>query len=77
MNSSAKTVSTATNLALGDALPGAALAQEAGVPFRSLSGTATIVDPIAEWLSLMEVVQMLCPEWPVRTQPMQGEHWKL
>ena len=35
------------------------------------------IDPIAEWLSLMEVVQMLCPVWPVRERPMQGKHWLL
>jgi hypothetical protein len=40
---------------------GAVLAREAGVPFQPPLGNASEVDPIAEWLSLMEVVQMLCP----------------
>lgn len=55
------------------------LAREAGVPFQAvLNGDAGIApDPIAEWLSLMEVVQMLCPVWPVRDQPMKGDCWRL
>ena len=55
----------------------AVLAREAGVPFQPPLGNASGVDPIAEWLSLMEVVQMLCPVWPVRDRPMQGNHWRL
>lgn len=55
----------------------AVLAREAGVPFRPPLGNAAAIDPIAEWVSLMEVVQMLCPVWPVRDRPMQGEHWKI
>lgn len=55
----------------------AVLAREAGVPFKLAAHSDAGVDPIAEWLSLMEVVQMLCPVWPVRDQPMQGDHWKL
>ena len=54
----------------------AVLAREAGVPFQP-PGNASGIDPIAEWLSLMEVVQMLCPVWPVRDRPMQGKHWRL
>lgn len=53
------------------------LACEAGIPFQPLLGGACGIDPIAEWLSLMEVVQMLCPVWPVRDTPMQGDHWRL
>jgi hypothetical protein len=53
---------------------GAVLVREAGVPFRPLLGS---VDPFAEWISLMEVVQMLCPAWPVRDRPMLGKEWKL
>ena len=34
----------------------AVLAREAGVPFQPPLGGASGVDPIAEWLSLMEVV---------------------
>jgi hypothetical protein len=53
------------------------LAREAGVPFRLAGNIDAGVNPIAEWLSLMAVVQMLCPVWPVRDQPMQGDHWLL
>ena len=56
---------------------GAVLAREAGVPFQPQLGDASGIDPIAEWLSLMEVVQMLCPVWPVRDKPMQGNQWRL
>jgi len=55
----------------------AVLAREAGVPFQPPMGKDSGIDPIAEWLSLMEVVQMLCPVWPVRDKPMQGRHWRL
>ena len=55
----------------------AVLAREAGVPFRTPLGNASGIDPIAEWLSLMAVVQMLCPVWPVRDRPMQGKHWRI
>ncbi len=55
----------------------AVLAREAGVPFQPPRGNASGIDPIAEWLSLMEVVQMLCPVWPVRDSPMHGSHWLL
>jgi len=55
----------------------AVLAGEAGVPFQAAVNNKAEVDPIAEWLSLMEVVQMLCPAWPVRDQPMQGNNWRL
>jgi len=55
----------------------AVLVREAGVPFQPPLGKASEIDPIAEWLSLMEVVQMLCPVWPVREKPMQGDHWRI
>lgn len=55
----------------------AVLAGEAGVPFQALLGAAKGVDPFSEWLSLMEVVQMLCPTWPVRDQPLRGNQWRL
>ena len=55
----------------------AVLAREAGVPFQPQLGNASGTDPIAEWLSLMEVVQMLCPVWPVRDSQMRGNHWRL
>jgi hypothetical protein len=53
---------------------GAVLVREAGVPFRPPLGN---VDPFAEWMSLMEVVQILCPAWPVRDKPTLGKQWKL
>ena len=53
------------------------LAREAGVPFQPSLGSASGADPIAEWLSLMEVVQMLCPVWQVRDKPMLGESWRM
>ena len=56
---------------------GVVLAREAGVPFQPPLGDDTGIDPIADWLSLMEVVQMLCPVFPVRDQPMQGKHWRI
>jgi hypothetical protein len=56
---------------------GVVLAREAGVPFHLPLGEASGVDPFTEWLSLMEVVQMLCLEWPVRDKPMQGNIWRL
>ena len=55
----------------------AVLAREAGIPFQLPADTASGTNPIAEWLSLMEVVQMLCPAWPVRDKPMTGSQWKL
>jgi hypothetical protein len=53
------------------------LVREAGLPFQPPLGRASGVDPFAEWLALMEVVQMLCPVWPVRDKPMQGNHWRI
>lgn len=55
----------------------AVLAGEAGLPFQCAFDPVSGVDPFAEWLSLMEVVQMLCPNWPVRDQPLRGEQWRL
>ena len=57
--------------------PEAVLVREAGVPFQPPLGNASGIDPITEWLSLMEVVEMLCPVWHVRDKPMQGIHWRL
>ncbi len=77
MNSSLNSLrSTATKNPLHRALaqPQRILVREAGVPFRPPPGN---VDPFAEWISLMEVVQMLCPAWPVRVKPMLGKDWKL
>lgn len=53
------------------------LASEAGIPFQPSRDEAWEVSPFVEWLSLMEVVQMLCPVWPVRDQPMRGDQWLL
>lgn len=50
------------------------LVREAGVPFETPPHT---IEPFAEWLSLMEVVQMLCPQWAARDAPILGSHWKL
>ena len=55
----------------------AVLAREAGVVFQPPLGDAFGIDPIAEWLSFMDVVQMLCPVWPVRDTPLRGEHWRI
>lgn len=55
----------------------AVLASEAGMPFQCAVDPASGVDPFTEWLSLMEVVQMLCPTWPVRDQPLRGDQWRL
>ena len=64
---------TALNLADANAVP----ASEAGVPFQPQLGNFSDIDPVAEWLSLMEVVQMLYPVWTVRDRPMQGKNWRL
>jgi hypothetical protein len=76
MNSSDNTHASAETV-LNRADTGAVLAREAGVPFKPPQGNVSGFDPFAEWLSLMEVVQMLCPVWPVRDRPMHGNHWRL
>ncbi len=76
MNLSVST-DTRAETALTRADASALLAREAGVPFQPQLGNASGIDPIVEWLSLMEVVQMLCPVWPVRDRPMRGKHWRL
>ena len=50
------------------------LVREAGVPFCPPAGN---IDPFDEWLSLMEVVQMLCPAWSARDKPLLGKEWRL
>jgi len=55
----------------------AVLASEAGIPSQPSRGESSEVSPFVEWLSLMEVVQMLCPAWPVRDQTMRGDRWLL
>ena len=55
----------------------AVLVREAGLSFQALANADAGADPFVEWLGLMEVVQMLCPQWPVRDQAMQGQQWKL
>ena len=76
MNLSVST-DTRAETALTRADASSVLAREAGVPFQPQLGNAFGIDPIMEWLSLMEVVQMLFPVWPVRDRPMQGNHWRL
>ena len=76
MNFSHNTKANAAS-AIDRADAGAVLAREAGVPFQPHLGKASGIDPFAEWLSLMDVVQMLCPVWPVRDRPMQGNQWRL
>ncbi|MBB1074724.1 hypothetical protein HUU62_09910 [Rhodoferax sp. 4810] len=63
--------------ALQTAVPDVALVREAGMPFQPAVNSDFNIDPIAEWLSLMEVVEMLCPAWPARVKPMQGNVWRL
>ncbi len=53
---------------------GVVLVREAGVAFRPPLGN---VDPFVEWLNLMEVVQILCPTWPVRSRSLPGKEWKI
>lgn len=77
MKSSQQTVSklqTALSNTASTADSGVVLVREAGVPFQPQLANA---DPIAEWISLMEAVQMLCPVWPVRDTPLLGKEWKL
>jgi hypothetical protein len=50
------------------------LVREAGVPYQP---QGSYEDPIAEWISLMEVVQMLCPVWPARDKPLLGKEWRM
>ena len=76
MNFSDKTNANAAS-ALSRSDAGVVLAREAGLSFQPPEVSASEIDPIAQWLSLMEVVQMLCPEWPVRDKPTQGDHWQL
>ena len=68
---------TALGRADANANANAVLAREAGVPFQPPLGNASGIDPITEWLNLMEVVKILCPVWPVRDKPMLGDHWRL
>jgi hypothetical protein len=77
MSSSAQTANKSHTKALDSAFAAesdAVLVRDAGVPFLP---SAVNLDPITEWISLMEVVQMLCPVWPVRDAPMLGKKWKL
>ena len=55
----------------------AVLVREAGVSFQPHPINESGIDPFIEWLSLMEVVQMLWPEWPARDKPMLGDQWRL
>jgi hypothetical protein len=64
----------ALNEPASEANPMTILVREAGAHYQPQRAHQ---DPIAEWISLMEVVQMLCPAWPVRGKPMLGKQWKL
>jgi hypothetical protein len=76
MNSSTSTGAEG-EAARSDTDADAVLAREAGVAFQPPLANDSGVDPIAEWLSLMEVVEMLCPAWPVRDTPFRGNDWRL
>lgn len=73
-------MSCADPLPAPSAAPGSAdavLAREAGVLFAPVQDSAAPTGPFVKWLSLMEVVEVLCPAWPVREQPIRGAHWRL
>jgi hypothetical protein len=76
MHSSGNTPAS-TQSGLDRANADAVLVREAGLPFRRERGKASGGDPFIEWLSLMEVVQMLCTVWPVRDKPIQGNQWRI
>ena len=76
MNSSDSTGATGEP-ARSDVAADAVLASEAGIAFQPPLAHDAGIDPLAEWLSLMEVVEMLSPAWPVRDRPFQGNHWRL
>lgn len=40
------------------------LVREGGVPYRPTPAT----DPLADWMDLMEAIEVLCPRWPVHDQ---------
>jgi hypothetical protein len=63
---------TNAEMALNRTDASAVLAREAGVPFQPQLGNAAGVDPIVEWLSLIEVVQMLAPCGPRVTAPCRA-----
>lgn len=71
MNSSLDTV-LKTQTALTEVVAHGVLAREAGVPFQLAVKSDAGVDPIAEWLSLMAVVQMLCPFGQCVTNPCRA-----
>jgi len=43
-------------------------ARDGGMPYRA----AADQDPFEAWMSLMEAVEALCPEWPEREVGMKG-----
>ncbi len=45
--------------------PPTVLVREGGVPYRPTPAT----DPLADWMDLMEAIEVLCPRWPARDQP--------
>jgi hypothetical protein len=77
MNSSAPTENKQLKPSIdGDILADSnvVLARDAGVPYQPPRASA---DPFGEWVSLMEVVQVLCPKWPLRERPTLGSAWKI
>jgi hypothetical protein len=77
MNSSASTENKQIKSSIdGDILADSSvvLARDAGVPYQPPLASA---DPFVEWVSLMEVVQVLCPNWPLRERPTLGSTWKI
>ena len=77
MNFSRNTNNTHGTTTVKSSVGDAVLAREAGMPFQPPLNKGSEINPFAEWLSLMEVVEMLCPNWPVRDKPMLGNLWKL
>jgi hypothetical protein len=55
---------------VADTAPGTPFASDVGPQARTDQPPQ---DPVAAWLSLMEVVEALCPEWPKRETVSRGE----
>lgn len=56
-----------------DDRPRIVLVREAGVPYAASLDT----DPVVAWMSLMEVVEALCPRWPAREPSKAWERFLL
>ena len=55
-----------------DSRPPVVIVADAGVAYRPERST----DPISDWVSLMEVMEALCPRWPER-EPSMGARFLL